>query len=236
MIQLDKSCTKIRHGADTLQNGFTHWIVKFSSQTDIKDAGKIEYIYSLLAKDAGIQMPKTTLLDGKNNSYFAIQRFDRVKDVRVHAHSLAGLIHSDFRFPSLDYDDILSLTLHLTKDVQEQLKVFKLACFNLFIHNRDDHPKNFSYLLDNQNQWKFSPAYDITFSNGPGGEHSTMYMGEGKNPTIEHLLSLAKKHNIQDAKIIISNIKNSLLKFESYAKQVNLSKTTISLIKDYFQN
>lgn len=50
---------------------------------------------------------------------------------------------------------------------------------NLLVHNRDDHAKNFSFML-HDNSWKLSPAYDLTYSFGPGGEHSTMYMGEGK--------------------------------------------------------
>ncbi len=236
MIQLDEKQKNIIHGASTLKDGFSHWLVKFNSSSDLEEAGKIEYIYSLLAKDAGIYMPQTTLLKGAKNSYFAIKRFDRIKDKRVHIHSLSGLIHSDFRYPSLDYDDILALTLHLTKDIKEQLKVFKLACFNLFVHNRDDHAKNFSYLLDENNNWKFAPAYDITFSNGPGGEHSTMYAGEGENPTIKHLLELAKKHNIKDANIIIEAIKNSILKFESFAKDIELSNKVSKNITNTIHN
>ncbi len=81
----------------------------------------------------------------------------------MHIHSVAGLMHSDFRFP----------TLHFTKDVNEQIKMFRMAIFNLFAHNRDDHAKNFSFLLDENHQWKLSPAYDLTFSYGSGEEHST---------------------------------------------------------------
>ena len=128
-------------------------------------------------------MPKTALLEGKKGRYFAIKRFDRIGDKRVHMHSVAGLIHTDFRYPTLDYGDLLKLTMHLTKSMQEVKKVFRLACFNLFSHNRDDHAKNFSFLMDEKGVWGFSPAYDITFSSGPGGEHSTMYLGEGRNPT-----------------------------------------------------
>ena len=56
-------------------------------------------------------------------------------------HSLAALVYSDFRVPTVYYDDILTLTLHLTRDIGEVHKVFKLAVFNLLTHNRDDHAK-----------------------------------------------------------------------------------------------
>ncbi len=187
-----------------LQTGYSHYIIKFASHLDPQDMGKMEYAYSLLAKEAKVAMPNTKLLQ---NKYFAIERFDRDGDARVHIHSVAGLTHSDFRHPTLDYDDLLGLTLHLTKSIKEQLKMFRLAVFNLFAHNRDDHAKNFSFLLDKNNNWKLAPAYDLTYSQGPNGEHSTTYLGEGKNPTEKHLQELAEKHNIKNAEKIIAEVK-----------------------------
>ena len=228
MIQINEN-NEIIHGVQTLQEGYEHYIVKFPSATDTQDIGKLEYIYSLMARDAKIQMPQTKLLIGKTNSYFAVKRFDRVKDKRVHIHSVAGLVHSDFRTPVLDYDDLLTLTLHITKDVAEVAKMFRIACFNLFAHNRDDHAKNFSFLLDGKN-WKLSPAYDLTFSFGPGGEHSTTYMGEGKNPTIKQLQLLAKKHSIKESDAIINEVRSSVKNFQSYAKHVGISKNSYEKI------
>ncbi len=226
---------EIIHASQTLKDGFEHYIVKFPSTNDIQDIGKYEYIYSLMAIDAGIDMPQTKLLDGKTNSYFAIKRFDRVGDKRVHIHSVAGMVHSDFRLPSLDYDDLLALTLHLTKDKGEQLKMFKLAVFNLFTHNRDDHAKNFSFLLDEHHSWKLAPAYDLTFSFGPGGEHSTTYLGEGKNPSIEHLYKLAVKHDIKNYKVIIEDIRDVISKFKRYAKTISLDTKITNELYKYFK-
>lgn len=231
MIQINNK-NEIISGSQKLQDGYEHYIVKFPSSTDSIDIGKIEYIYSLMARDANIDIPQTKLLKGIAGSYFAIKRFDRVKDERVHIHSVAGLTHSDFRFPVLDYDDLLSLTLHLTKDVNELYKMYRLACFNLFSHNRDDHAKNFSFLLDENYTWKLSPAYDLTFSYGPGGEHSTTYLGEGKNPREEHLIKLAQKHNIKNAQEIIKEVKFSVCKFKEYAKEFNLNKQSVDFISN----
>lgn len=160
LVQMSEDKKKIIHGRQELKSGFSHWMVKFASSVDSKEIGAIEYAYSLMAKEAGLTMPQTALLEGKKGRYFACERFDRVGDKRVHMHSVAGLVHSDFRYPTLDYDDLLSLTLHLTKDVREVEKVFRLACFNLFSHNRDDHAKNFSYVMNEKGVWKFSPGVD----------------------------------------------------------------------------
>ncbi len=141
-------------------------------------------------------------------------------------HSVAGLIHTDFRLPTLDYSDLLTLTMHLTKNMQDIQEVFRLACFNLFTHNRDDHAKNFSLIMDEKGKWRFSPVYDVTFSDGPGGEHSTMYMGEGKNPTIKHLLSLAKKHNIKNVDDITDEVISAKNRWREFATQAGVSKKT----------
>ena len=230
VIQLDSKRDEIIHGAQSLREGFEHYLVKFASSHDSQDIGAIEYVYSLMAKDAGIEMMDTQLLEGNTGKYFATKRFDRVGDSRVHIHSVAGLTHSDFRFPVLDYDDLLTLTLHLTKDVNEQIKMFRLAVFNLSTHNRDDHAKNFSFLLDENYQWKLAPAYDLTFSYGPGEEHSTTYLGEGRDPTRVHLEKLAQVHNIPNAQNIIDEIGEVVMNFKSYAKRVSLSQSTISRI------
>jgi len=231
MMQMSDDKKEIIHGAQALKEGFSHWMIKFASSVDSQEIGAIEYAYSLMARVAGLELPETTLLESRKGRYFACERFDRVGDKRVHMHSVAGLVHSDFRYPSLDYDDVMSLTLHLTKSVVEVEKVFRSACFNLFTHNRDDHAKNFSFLMDEKGVWSFSPVYDITFSHGPGGEHSTMYMGEGMNPTTEHLQQLASKYQIKNAEQIIDKVKIAVTKWQELAAVAGVSKTTIESLE-----
>jgi serine/threonine-protein kinase HipA len=86
---------------------------------------------------------------------------------------MAGLLHADHREPSLDYETVMKATLYLTRDVRQCESQFRNAVFNVFSHNRDDHAKNFSFLMEAQGVWSVSPAYDLTFSSGPAGEHST---------------------------------------------------------------
>ena len=82
--------------------------------------------------------------------------------------------------------------LKLTGDFQEIEKLYRLMCFNVFAHNRDDHAKNFSFLYDEtERRWRLSPAYDLTYSHSIGGEHATSVHGNGKNPTAEDLLAVA---------------------------------------------
>lgn len=62
---------RIIHGRQELPSGFAHWMIKFPSSQDAKDVGAIEYVYSLMAKDAGVEMPETHLFHTKQTSISA---------------------------------------------------------------------------------------------------------------------------------------------------------------------
>lgn len=191
------------------------WIIKFPSSQDPKYIGEQEYKYSLVAKDCGIKMSETRLFDSKICSgYFGIKRFDRENGKKVHMVSVSGLLETSHRLPNLDYNILMKLTLELTKNYQDIEQLYRLMCFNVFAHNRDDHSKNFSFLYDeNKNEWHLSPAYDLTCSSSFNGEHATTINGEGKNPTIEDILAVAKNIGIKEkqAKDIALDIKDKCL-------------------------
>jgi len=218
MVGVNENRTNIIHGQQQLPEGYQHWMVKFASSSDIKDIGAVEYAYSLMAKASGIDMPQTHLfLASKGTGYFGVQRFDRLGNEGIHMHSIAGLLHADHRLPSLDYESVLRATFLLTKNINEVEKMFRLAAFNVLAHNRDDHAKNFAYLMLPDGTWQASPAYDLTFSSGPGGEQSTTVMGEGKNPNVEHLLALAKKFDIKPARPIIDEVQSAIFRWIEFA-------------------
>ena len=70
--------------------------------------------------------------------------------------------------------------------------MFALAAFNVLAHNRDEHARQFAFLLERDGFWRLAPAYDLTFSSGPGGEHATSVLGQGKGVARDHLQELGK--------------------------------------------
>ena len=188
------------------------WIIKFPSSLDSKDIGLQEYSYSKCAKQCGIEMPKIKLFKSNEcEGYFAIKRFDRINKEKIHMASASALLETSHRFPNLDYTQLLKLTQYICKSEEEVRKMFKLMCFNVFAHNRDDHSKNFTFIYNNG--WKVSPAYDLTYSNSINGEHATTIAGEGKNPGIDDILKVAKIIGISNnyAKTTATNIKEIVL-------------------------
>jgi serine/threonine-protein kinase HipA len=168
------------------------WLVKFPARGEHKEVCGIEFAYARLAHECGIDMPDAHLFDlGRDFAAFGVKRFDREAGMRVPVHSAAGALHADFRLPSLDYQTLLRVTRFFTRDEQEVRKAFGRCVFNVVFHNRDDHAKNFAFRMDRRFEWKLSPAYDLSFSKGPGGGHQTSIMGEAKAPGRADLEKLA---------------------------------------------
>lgn len=204
---------KIIHGGANPPAGFTPWIIKFSERHDKLNSGETEYRYSLAAKEAGIDMPPTHLFPSKNGGgYFGVQRFDRTPQGKVHVHTACGLLHASHRFSCLDYENLLKLTLVLTRDITQAEEMVRRMVFNVKSGNRDDHSKNFSFLLNKNFEWRLAPAYDLTPSAGINGEQTAMVNGKGRNVTDDDLIAAAKVADIPASAVcsIINTVESAL--------------------------
>ncbi len=190
-----------------LTGSTTPWLIKFPAGSEHREVSATEELYARVARQCGMDMPRSRFFDlGMKSSAFGVERFDReVKSntsgrevkpskqvFRVPIMSVSAYLQADHRLPSLDYETVLLATLRLTGDQREVVKAFERCLFNVILHNRDDHSRNFAYRMDEQGLWKLSPAFDLTYSFGPGGEHATSVAGHGKNIKRAHLLQVAK--------------------------------------------
>ena len=204
---------KLISGEEDLPEGFTHWMVKFHSPEDPPDAGAIELAYARMARRAGIDMPPTQLFETSDGDrFFGVERFDRAGNRRFHVHTFGNLIHANFRIPSCDYRQLLEVTRILTRNHQDVLQCYRRMVFNVLAHNRDDHVKNFAFRMNEREEWRLSPAYDLMFTYGPAGEHSTTIAGEGRAPGRKHLLQLAGPVGIaeEDAESILGEVSEAV--------------------------
>jgi serine/threonine-protein kinase HipA len=221
------------HGIDDIPDDYTQYLVKFAGHEDPEDIAAIEMAYAMMAKDAGVAMPETRLLKGgRGQLHFAARRFDREGERRVHVHSASGLLYTDIRIPALDYEDLIKLTRKLTHDQRECKAMFTLAVFNVLAHNRDDHARQFSFIMHRDGVWHMAPAYDLTYSPGPGGEHSSSVLGHGKDITRAKLMALGRKADIKDQDIaqIIERAETVIGSWETYASEQDVSKASTAEI------
>jgi len=232
-VALSEDLTTCISSFGALPKGYTHWMVKFrnegsSGSADPVDIGRLEMAYADMAREAGLDVPATHLVEltvhRRKEVYFAVQRFDRVGDRKIHFLSLAGYAYASHREPCLDYGTgVLAATRKLTKSDQEVAMAYRLMLFNVLAHNKDDHSKNFAYLLDPlQKSWRLAPAYDLTFNHGMANQHTTSINGSG-SPTLKDLKQVATQRNVRHWKEMLDAVRGAVAKWPDFAKRFDLS-------------
>ena len=97
----------------------------------------------------------------------------------------------------------------------------------MLAHNGNDHVKNFAFLFDDVTlQWRLSPAYDLSWSAGPGGEHTMTIAGEGKSPTMGHIQTLAQQADISHREVaeIIEQAQAAISRWPQWADQAGVTR------------
>ncbi len=232
LVGYDPGTGHLIHGAERLPRGYEDWLIKFPSSNDRTDIAQIEYAYHKMALAAGVFMnPCRLFTSGSGNVFFGTKRFDRTEEGRLHLHSAAGMLNDNFRYSTMDYGNLMDATFRLENDVAGLEKILRIAAFNVFAHNRDDHSKNISYLMDQTGKWQLAPAYDLTYSNSSHGMHSTTIAGEGSAPTKRHLMELAAEFSLKNGAVVIEQVADAVSQWRSYAKDAGVTKSSMELIE-----
>ena len=215
-------------GAGDLPPGYSHWLVKFPTgrTPDKKSEGTIEHIFAIMARHAGINMAETRLTQARDgNAYFSTRRFDRAAgNHRRHVHSVAGLLNANFRTANFEYRELIKLCGMLTHSHSEKVELFRRMIFNIVTGNRDDHTKNFAFMLSDKIEWRNTPAYDVTWNQGIMGEHSMSVNGKGKDIRLEDILAIAGSASIsrQDAGSVIEAVMEAVSGWNNLALQYDV--------------
>ena len=172
-----------------------HWLVKFRHTYDPKDMGLQEYHFNEVARRCGIDVPDFKLVNGK---YFATRRFDLTNEgERIHTATAGGLLCLSLSEPVLDYGNLLALTGYLTQKATYVEEMYRRMVFNYLTDNKDDHCKNFSFLVRQDSKgrfsWHLAPAYDLTHcAEGYNGQHATSVNFTGY-PTLQDFIAVGTK-------------------------------------------
>jgi len=222
--------------------GKQSWLLKFDGVGEDKSLGeagqygRIEYAYSLMAKDAGIDMPETRLLEENGRAHFMIRRFDRIDTdesaatpQKLHMQSLCAMDNVDYNLiHTNDYASLFAVIERLNLGAETATEAFRRMAFNYMAMNCDDHAKNFSFLADAAGHWRFAPAYDITFAYNSQNmwlrEHLMGVSGKFADVTQKDLITFANRHGIEYAKAALSDIRAAIANWPDYAGRAGLSK------------
>ncbi|WNH09960.1 type II toxin-antitoxin system HipA family toxin [Thalassobellus suaedae] len=232
IIAYNKKTGQVRSGQTNAPKGFEHWLIKLDGVSDAqfgksKGYGRIEMAYYNMAKDCGIDMMDSILLEEKGRAHFMTKRFDReANDTKHHIQTFCAIQHFDFNdMQSFSYEQLFQTMRILKLPYPQVEQMFRRMAFNVIAKNCDDHTKNFAFRLKQGQPWELAPAYDICYAYRPDSfwvsQHALSINGKRKDFTRHDLLSVAKSMNIKKADNIITQINQVVSNWNAYAEDVN---------------
>lgn len=229
---------EFRSGQVSADDGFGYWLMKFDGVSNNRDKeladpqgfGMIEYAFSLMARDAGIDMSECRLHREGGRSHFMTRRFDRTSTGRkVHMQSLAALRHYDFNAAgAYSYEQAIETIRLLDLDAVDLEQQFRRAVFNIFIRNQDDHVKNIAFLMDRSGAWRLSPAFDVAYAWNPSGDwtnaHQMSLNGKRDDFDLEDLIAFGAHCGFKRRKALslISQIAARVRDWAIYAEEAGV--------------
>ncbi|EHZ7342984.1 TPA: type II toxin-antitoxin system HipA family toxin [Vibrio vulnificus] len=254
VLAFNEDFTQVRSGQTNVPSGFTHYLMKFDGVSehnknqetfgDPLGYGAIEFVYHLMANKCGVDMMPCRLLHEGNRRHFITQRFDRIKNSKVHVQTLNGLAHIDYKKPgSFSYAELFGIARQLKLSAVDAEQLFKRMTFNIIARNHDDHSKNFAFMLKQdrlkKDKWTLAPAYDLAYSYKPGSKwvnsHWMSLNGKRDNFTRSDFYSLEKlspifnKRKIDD---IIDTTIEHVSTWRQLAEEWDVPKTLIDEIQE----
>lgn len=239
IIAYNKSTGEVRSGQIEAPEGFDYYLIKLDGVTaeagfrETENFGRLEYSFYKLAKECGIEMTESSLIEENGRAHFLTKRFDREGGRKLHMQTLCGLAHFDFRLMrGYSYEQAFNVMRALRLPYSAAQEMFRRIVFNVVVRNQDDHTKNISFLMDEDGKWKLSPAYDMGFAFNPNGGwtaiHQMSINGKFDDITRKDLLELAAANNIKDASEVIDSICDSASRWPSLARDCGVPGNMIN--------
>lgn len=217
LVAVSDDDSSIISGQVDPREGFTQYILKFKEDYDVPSC-EIEYVYYLMAKNAGIAMMPSRLFEINGQKHFLTQRFDRQGSGKLLSQTMAALVPG-----ATDYQNLFFLceTLDLTGD--ERVELYRRMCFNVVAGVTDDHNKNFSFLMFPDGHWELAPAYDLTFTGNTllspaNGVHSLGIYTRRSGFTAEDLIRFGDDFDIPNPETVLHEVCRAVSEFPALAK------------------
>jgi serine/threonine-protein kinase HipA len=247
IIAYNKKTGQVRSGQTNSTKGFEHWLIKLDGVSDAqfgesKGYGRIEMAYYNMAKDCGVNMMESELLEENGRAHFMTKRFDREKgSIKHHIQTFCAIQHYDFNeVKSYSYEQLFQTMRILRLPYPDAEQMYRRMVFNVIARNCDDHTKNFAFRLREGANWELSPAYDICHAYRPDSiwvsQHALSINGKRKGIKKDDLINFAKAMNIKKSANIISEINTKVQNWNSYADKVNVNKKQRDSIRETLLN
>lgn len=235
VVAFNETTGEVRSGQAKSPKGFEHWLIKLDGVSNVQFGesqgfGRVEYAYYLMAKACKIEMMECRLLEEGERAHFMTKRFDREgNETKHHIQTWCGMQHYDYNnLYGYSYEQLFQTMRMLRMNYLDAEQMYRRMVFNVMATNYDDHTKNFSFRLKQNEKWKLSPAYDICYAYDSNNvwvsQHTLSINGKHKDILKTDLLKLANDNNIKKAEKIIIEIKEVVMNWEYYSKEAKVPK------------
>jgi serine/threonine-protein kinase HipA len=222
------------------------WIAKFNRPDDRWNNTRVEHAMLRLARECGISVAESRMETIGGKDVLLIKRFDREKtdDGYLRARMISGLtllraeeaaeLRTGWSYVLL-VEELRRIVAEPKKDARE---LFRRMCFNAMISNLDDHPRNHSFIAKEEN-WKLSPAYDLTPSPVIGQDRRDLAMEVGdfgryasaKNVLSQHARFLLER---EEAEKILQDMTVGVGKWYDVVRSCGVSERDAETIRGAF--
>ena len=241
LVQPGSSLGGARPKANVVDTDRRIYVAKFPSLKDDYDAGLWEHFCHILAKNAGINVAETKVLEINDKHHTLLsRRFDRTDDgKRIHfasAMTLLGLNDGDNATTGHGYIDIVDFIISGCTDVDANLReLFRRVAFNICVGNSDDHFRNHGFLLTAKG-WTLSPAYDM---NPTLNDHQSLLINSKTNESdLSILLNSCEEYMLtpEVATGIINEVMEAVKDWRTLVTKLGIAKREMSLFEDVFDS
>lgn len=224
----------IEYGID-----YNHYLIKLHiNESGTYNREIVEYGYYLLAKNAGIEMMFSKLVD---NKHFATLRYDRQNGKKQHVLTASGLTGWDYSKPeNSSYEKLFELALSLKLPHKDISELYRRMIFNVVFANTDDHLKNHSFIYNqDSDSWNLAPAYDLTYPIDAlhkflNTTRALSINAKRTNIILTDVLRIAEAISIKNPIKIIMQVQEVLPQWETIAKELGVPEVVrFSIEKDF---
>ena len=248
VVAFNPETFQVRSAYQPEAKGFQQWLIKLDGVGSIgmdghgdglgecAPYGRIEYAYSVMAREAGVEMTPCQLLSEGPRRHFMTRRFDRNgAHERSHVISLCALAHLDYNMIGAhSYDQYLQAVRALDLGPEARAQAYRRMVFNVMAINHEDHTKNFAFMRAPGGGWELTPAFDVTHAYRPDSPWTSRHLmavnGKFDAIAIDDLHQVGDRNDVAGYRRVVREVRSAVDEWRHHAMAAELPDDVIDRI------
>jgi serine/threonine-protein kinase HipA len=215
-------------------------IAKFpSAGSDTWNVMAWEKVALDLARNAGISVPDSQLIQAGDQHVLIVERFDRDGGARLGYASAMTMLEARDR-EQRSYLEIAGVIEERSTAATADLRqLWRRIAFSILISNTDDHLRNHGFLHERGDSWTLSPAFDVNPNPGPGPKYlSTAIDFTDTRASVDTLMRIADYFRLgpDNALDVLADVTGAVARWRTVALSHGLRARDLEAMEPAFQH